>query len=68
MSVLSKPIKPIFWPARNGADIALKESEQGEPSAEIAIVVVLLTVAPDVRICTGTQHPSGAFDGTVKTI
>src|SRR5260370_21533639 len=67
-SVRSRPINPIFWLARNGADNALAESEQGEPSAEIAMVTVLLTVVPLVRICTGTQQPSGALDGTWNAI
>src|ERR1039457_6635683 len=65
-SVRSSPISPIFLPPRKEAVNALNESEQGEPSAEMAIVTVLLTVAPDVRTCTGTQQPSGTFDGRVK--
>ena len=49
MSVRKSASRPILLPLRNGAVSAFAASEQGEPSAEIAIVTVLLTVAPSVR-------------------
>jgi len=66
--VCSAARTPSFLPARNGAASALPLSLQGDPSAEMAMVLELLTVTPSVRIWTGTQHPSGAFWGTWKSI
>src|SRR6266853_1714594 len=43
-------------------------SEQREPSPEMAMVTVLLELAPPVLTVTGTKQPVGASGGNVKTI
>src|SRR5260370_18405093 len=58
----------IFPPARISCAYGLDGSEHGDPSAEIAMVTVLLTMLPSVRTCTGTQQPVRASGGMLNTI
>src|SRR5260370_25034469 len=58
----------IFPPARISCAYGLDGWENGDPSAEIAMVTVLLTMLPSVRTCTGTQQQVGAWGGMVNTI